>query len=107
SGGALVDMTGKLVGINTAIFSRSGGSQGVGFAIPANMVKVVAASAKTGGKAVARPWLGAKLQAVTADIADSMGLKRPSGALIANVAPGSPRRAPRSSRATSSCRSMV
>ena len=52
SGGALVDMTGKLVGINTAIFSRSGGSQGVGFAIPANMVKVVVASAKTGGKAV-------------------------------------------------------
>jgi Do/DeqQ family serine protease len=90
SGGALVDMTGKLVGINTAIFSRSGGSQGVGFAIPANMVKVVVASAKTGGKAVARPWLGAKLQNVTADIADSMGLKRPSGALIANVAPNSP-----------------
>jgi Do/DeqQ family serine protease len=90
SGGALVDMTGKLVGINTAIFSRSGGSQGVGFAIPANMVKVVVASAQTGGKAVARPWLGAKLQAVTADIADSMVLKRPSGALIANVAPGSP-----------------
>jgi Do/DeqQ family serine protease len=90
SGGALVDMTGKLVGINTAIFSRSGGSQGVGFAIPANMVRVVVASARTGGKAVARPWLGAKLQAVTADIADSMGLKRPSGALIANVAPGSP-----------------
>ena len=90
SGGALVDMTGKLVGINTAIFSRSGGSQGVGFAIPANMVKVVVASAKSGGKAVARPWLGAKLQVVTADIADSMGLKRPSGALIANVAPDSP-----------------
>src|SRR6187397_2413751 len=90
SGGALVDMTGKLVGINTAIFSRSGGSQGVGFAIPANMVKVVGASAKTGVKAVARPWLGAKLQAVTADIADSMGLKRPSGALIANVTPDSP-----------------
>ncbi|MGE5162501.1 MAG: DegQ family serine endoprotease [Sphingobacteriales bacterium] len=90
SGGALVDLTGKLVGINTAIFSRSGGSQGVGFAIPANMVRVVVASAKTGGKAVARPWLGAKLQAVTADIADSMGLKRPSGALVANVAPNSP-----------------
>jgi Do/DeqQ family serine protease len=90
SGGALVDLTGRLVGINTAIFSRSGGSQGVGFAIPANMVKVVVASAKTGGKAVARPWLGAKLQAVTADIADSMGLKRPSGALVASVAPNSP-----------------
>jgi Do/DeqQ family serine protease len=90
SGGALVDLTGKLVGINTAIFSRSGGSQGIGFAIPANMVRVVVGSAKTGGKAVVRPWLGAKLQAVTADIADSMGLKRPAGALIANVAPNGP-----------------
>jgi Do/DeqQ family serine protease len=90
SGGALVDLAGKLVGINTAIFSRSGGSQGIGFAIPANMVRVVVGSAKTGGNAVVRPWLGAKLQAVTADIADSMGLKRPTGALIANVAPNSP-----------------
>src|SRR6188474_1336351 len=90
SGGALVDMTGKLVGINTAIFSRSGGSQGVGFAIPANMVKVVVASARTGGKAVARPWLGAKLQTVTADIADSMSLKRRVGALVANVVPDGP-----------------
>ena len=90
SGGALVDLTGKLVGINTAIFSRSGGSQGVGFAIPANMVRVVVASAKTGGSAVKRPWLGAKLQAVTADIADSMNLKRPAGALIANVTPAGP-----------------
>src|SRR5512143_2917424 len=87
SGGALVDLAGRLVGLNTAIFSRSGGSQGIGFAIPVNMVKVVVASAKTGGKAVARPWLGAKVQAVTPDIADSMGLKRPSGALVANVAP--------------------
>ena len=72
SGGALVDLTGKLIGINTAIFSRSGGSQGVGFAIPANMVRVVVASAKIGGTAVLRPWLGAKLQAVTSEIADSM-----------------------------------
>jgi S1-C subfamily serine protease len=69
SGGALVDMNGKLVGLNTAIFSRSGGSQGIGFAIPANMVRVVVASAKSGGKAVRRPWLGAKLQAVTPEIA--------------------------------------
>ncbi len=90
SGGALVDLTGRLVGINTAIFSRSGGSQGVGFAIPANMVRVVVASAKSGGSAVKRPWLGAKLQAVTPEIADSMGLKRPAGALIANVLVGSP-----------------
>jgi Do/DeqQ family serine protease len=90
SGGALVDMTGKLAGINTAIFSRSGGSQGIGFAIPANMVRVVVASAKSGGKAVKRPWLGARLQAVTPEIAETLGLRAPSGALVANVAPGSP-----------------
>jgi Do/DeqQ family serine protease len=90
SGGALVDLTGKLVGVNTAIFSRSGGSQGIGFAIPANMVRVVVASAKSGGAAVKRPWLGAKLQVVTPAIADGMGLKRPAGALVANVLPGSP-----------------
>ena len=90
SGGALVDMTGRLVGINTAIFSRSGGSQGIGFAIPANMVKVVVASARSGGSTVRRPWLGARLQAVTPDIAESLGLKRPSGALIATVSPSSP-----------------
>jgi Do/DeqQ family serine protease len=90
SGGALVDMTGKLVGINTAIFSRSGGSQGIGFAIPANMVRVVVASAKSGGKAVKRPWLGARLQTVTPEIAETLGLKLPNGALVANVTPGSP-----------------
>src|SRR5712672_3793129 len=89
SGGALVDLTGKLVGINTAIFSRSGGSQGIGFAIPANMVRVVVASAKSGGKAVKRPWLGARLQAVTPEIAESMGLMRPTGALIASITNGS------------------
>jgi Do/DeqQ family serine protease len=90
SGGALVDLTGKLVGVNTAIFSRSGGSQGIGFAIPTNMVRVVVASAKSGGTAVRRPWLGARLQTVTAEIADSLGLARPSGALVSNVASGSP-----------------
>jgi Do/DeqQ family serine protease len=90
SGGALVDLTGRLVGINTAIFSRSGGSQGIGFAIPANMVKVVVASAKTGGNSVKRPWLGARLQAVTPEIADSMGLKRPTGALVTSVTARSP-----------------
>jgi len=90
SGGALVDMTGKLAGINTAIFSRSGGSQGIGFAIPANMVRVVVASAKSGGKAVKRPWLGARLQAVTPEIADSLGLRLPTGALVASVVPNSP-----------------
>ncbi len=90
SGGALVDLTGKLAGINTAIFSRSGGSQGVGFAIPANMVQVVTASARTGGHAVKRPWLGAKLQPLTSEIAESMSLKRPAGALVASIYPDSP-----------------
>jgi len=90
SGGALVDINGRLVGINTAIYSRSGGSQGIGFAIPANMVRVVVASAKGGSGAVKRPWLGAKLQAVTPEIAESLGLKRPSGALVASVASGGP-----------------
>jgi S1-C subfamily serine protease len=90
SGGALVDMTGKLAGINTAIFSRSGGSQGIGFAIPANMVRVVVASARGGGKAVKRPWLGARLQAVTPDIAESLGLRLPTGALVAGVVASSP-----------------
>ncbi len=90
SGGALVDMTGKLVGINTAIFSRSGGSQGIGFAIPANMVRVVVASARSGGSAVKRPWLGARLQAVTPEIAETLGLPRPTGALVASVVSGSP-----------------
>src|SRR5256885_15033921 len=90
SGGALVDMTGRLAGVNTAIFSRSGGSQGIGFAIPANMVRVVVASAKSGGKAVKRPWLGARLQAVTPEIAETLGLRLPTGALVANVVANSP-----------------
>jgi Do/DeqQ family serine protease len=90
SGGALVDMNGKLAGINTAIFSRSGGSQGIGFAIPSNMVRVVVASAKSGGKAVKRPWLGARLQAVTPEIAETLGLKLPNGALVSSVVSGSP-----------------
>jgi len=90
SGGPLVDMNGRIVGINSAIYSRSGGSMGIGFAIPANMVRVVVASAEGGGSAVKRPWLGARLQEVTHDIADSLGLQRPSGALVASVTPNSP-----------------
>src|SRR3977135_1098338 len=90
SGGALVDMTGRLPGVNTAIFSRSGGSQGIGFAIPSNMVRVVVASAKGGGKAVKRPWLGAKLQAVTPEIGETMGMKLPTGPLSPNAATNSP-----------------
>ncbi|HLO23464.1 MAG TPA: Do family serine endopeptidase [Methyloceanibacter sp.] len=89
SGGALVDMDGKLAGINTAIFSRSGGSHGIGFAIPSNMVRLVVQSALKGGT-VQRPWLGATLQPVTPDIADSLGLATPSGALVAKVATKGP-----------------
>ncbi len=84
SGGALVDMDGRLVGVNTAIFSESGGSQGIGFAIPSNMVRLVVDAALKGGK-VQRPWFGASLQPVTSDIADSLGLDRPSGALVKEV----------------------
>ena len=90
SGGALVDVNGRLVGINSEIYSRSGGSEGIGFAIPANMVRVVVASAEQGGGTVKRAWLGAKLQEVTPEIADSLGLKHPGGALVANVVSGSP-----------------
>jgi Do/DeqQ family serine protease len=90
SGGALVDLAGRLIGVNTAIFSRSGGSQGIGFAVPVNMVRVVVASAKNGGGSVQRPWLGAKLQALTGEIAENLGLKRPAGALVASVVANSP-----------------
>ena len=85
SGGALVDMAGRLVGINTAIFSRSGGSQGVGFAIPATMVGLVVSSARAGGSAVKRPWLGAKLQALTPELSQAFNLQRPSGVVITSV----------------------
>ncbi|MGZ3410846.1 MAG: DegQ family serine endoprotease [Xanthobacteraceae bacterium] len=90
SGGALVDLSGRLIGVNTAIFSRSGGSQGIGFAVPVNMVRVVVASAKAGGGTVQRPWLGAKLQAMTPEIAENLGLKRPVGALVASLVSNSP-----------------
>ncbi len=90
SGGALVDMDGKLVGINTAIFTRGGGSNGIGFAIPSNMVKVFVDSARRGGSAVELPWIGAELQPVTSDIAESLGLDRPSGVLITSILRKSP-----------------
>jgi Do/DeqQ family serine protease len=89
SGGALVDLEGRLVGINTAIYSQSGGSVGIGFAIPANMARLVAEAGVSGGEIV-RPWFGAKLQAVTSDIAASLGMAAPHGALIAEVAPDGP-----------------
>ncbi len=91
SGGALVTMDGKLVGVNTAIFSRSGGSIGIGFAIPANMVKLVVNSAADGnGGRVVRPWLGASVQTVSSDLAQSLGLDRPGGVLIGDVYDGGP-----------------
>ncbi|MEE8516900.1 MAG: DegQ family serine endoprotease [Alphaproteobacteria bacterium] len=89
SGGALVTMDGRLVGINTAIYSRSGGSVGVGFAIPSNMVAAVIAGIATGGRVV-RPWLGATGQTVTPDIAAIIGLARPAGVLINDINANSP-----------------
>ena len=85
SGGALVDMAGRLVGINTAIFSRSGGSHGIGFAIPSTMVRAVIDSARGGSRTVRRPWLGARLQTVDGEIATSLGLERPAGVLVTEV----------------------
>ena len=87
SGGALVDMQGNLVGINTAIFSQNGDSAGLGFAIPAEMVRRVVESAFAGGKLV-RPWLGVKGQAVTQDLARSMGMAKPTGVLVSDLYPG-------------------
>ena len=85
SGGALVDLDGRLIGINSMIYSRSGGSMGLGFAIPVNMVKGMVAAALHGGKTVKRPWLGATLQNVSKDIAENLGLERPTGALVVDV----------------------
>jgi len=90
SGGALVDMDGDLIGINTAIFSRSGTSSGVGFAVPAVMVRQVLTSALGGQTAVVRPWLGVKGEGVTGDVARSLGLERPQGVLVTDVYPGGP-----------------
>ncbi len=89
SGGALVDMRGQLAGINTAIYSRSGGSVGIGFAIPVNMVKAVVRAAQGDGR-LRRPWLGATLQNVTREIADSLNMDRPTGALAGNIIAGGP-----------------
>jgi serine protease Do len=89
SGGALVTLDGKLAGVNTAIFSRSGGSIGIGFAIPSNMVRTVIQGGASGGRIV-RPWLGASGQSVTAEIAGSLGLARPQGVLLNDVYAGGP-----------------
>jgi Do/DeqQ family serine protease len=90
SGGALVDTNGDLIGINSFILSQSGTSSGVGFAIPAALVRRVVETAVGGGHTVVRPWFGARLQSVTPDLARSLGLATPSGALVADVWPGGP-----------------
>ncbi len=90
SGGALVDMQGRLIGINTAIYSQSGGYQGIGFAIPANMVKAVLGAKADGGGAVIRPWFGVAVQPVTQEIAEAQGLGVPRGVLVQQVVPHSP-----------------
>ncbi|MBX3584305.1 MAG: DegQ family serine endoprotease [Rhizobiaceae bacterium] len=90
SGGALINMGGQLVGINTAIFSRSGGSIGIGFAIPSNMVRAVTQAAANGSDFFERPYIGAGFEEVSAQIAEALGMPRPAGALVASVEPDSP-----------------
>ncbi len=93
SGGALVTLDGRVVGINTAIYSRDGGSLGIGFAIPSEMVASVIAAAQSGQTSqggIIRPWVGVSAQSVTADIAESLGLSRPRGALINAMHANSP-----------------
>ena len=89
SGGALITLDGKLLGINTAIYSRNGGSVGIGFAIPANMVKTVVASALRGGK-LERAWSGLIGQNLTQDLAEGFGLETPAGMVVKKVYPGGP-----------------
>ncbi len=89
SGGPAFDMNGNVIGVNTAIFSPSGGSVGIGFDIPASTAKLVVAQLKDKG-AVTRGWLGVQVQPVTSDIADSLGLKEARGAIVDNPQDGSP-----------------
>jgi serine protease Do len=89
SGGPTFDMNGNVVGINTAIFSPSGGSVGIGFAIPSNLAKPILAELKDKGS-IQRGWLGVEIQQVTPEIAKAIGLDEAKGALVASVQPGSP-----------------
>ena len=89
SGGPLFDLTGQVIGVNTAIYSPNGGSVGIGFAIPSSLVKMVVADLKDDGK-VDRGWLGVSIQPVTPDLAEGLGLDKPQGALIAEVTPDGP-----------------
>jgi Do/DeqQ family serine protease len=90
SGGALVDMKGRLVGVNTAILSRTGGSIGIGFAVPANLVARVIEAALSGEQGLARPWLGIAGREVTGELAEALGLDIPSGVLVEQIHPASP-----------------
>ncbi len=90
SGGALIDVNGDLIGINTRILTRSGGSNGIGFAIPSKLVSEFVSQAKSGNTKFEVPWAGAVGQTVDADIAESLGLDRPGGILISNLHPASP-----------------
>ncbi len=90
SGGALVTTDGRLAGINTAIYSRSGGSIGIGFAIPANLARRIVEGVEGGSASVRLSWVGATGQPVTSDIAASLGLSRPGGVLIKQIYPGGP-----------------
>lgn len=90
SGGALVDTAGRLVGINTAILTRGGGSNGIGFAIPSNLVASVVAQAEQGATAFTRPWAGISGQAMDATLAESLGLDRPDGVLVSELHAASP-----------------
>lgn len=90
SGGALIDVNGDLIGINTAILSRSGGSNGIGFAIPANLVGQFVRQARDGNSTFERPWAGMVGQPVDADLAAGLGLNRPDGILISDLHPQSP-----------------
>ncbi|MFD2738065.1 trypsin-like peptidase domain-containing protein [Sulfitobacter aestuarii] len=90
SGGALIDMAGNLIGINTSILTRSGGSNGIGFAIPANLVAAFVAQARQGETRFARPWAGLSGQSVDADMAAPLGLDRPGGIIVSGLHPVSP-----------------
>ncbi|MBV2144644.1 DegQ family serine endoprotease [Falsochrobactrum sp. TDYN1] len=90
SGGGLIDMRGRLIGINTAIFSRSGGSVGIGFAIPSNMVRAVVDAALSGSDSFERPYIGATFQNITPDVAEGLGMEKSFGVLVTAVAKGSP-----------------
>jgi serine protease Do len=92
SGGPLFNMNGEVVGMNSQIYSRTGGYMGLSFAIPMNVVMNVVEQLKTKGK-VARGWLGVQIQDVTRELAESFGMKRPHGALVAKVIPDSPAKA--------------